>query len=732
MEVYLMFKKITIFVMVAVIFAFGTVAYGNVKQIQKQHPRIERVTKDNYIYSEGTMKHRLHVVHNRSGRAEVIDTLSWYDQINITIPNYYYNPGDTVVQTFKLVPDPARLIKVRGAFGEGGGTADFYVWEGRPGTTIGIPGEALDNRQWNVTGSAVADFEELDFTDNGVDTLELPWSPDPDPANRPFFDIGYIFSGTAGATEPNVWIDYNQTFFYDEINGNFLQPLTHSFMLTTTDDFIHFIAYGSGIDPIAQHVFEVIVKYYNGTSPFINSLTQLPNTWYTSGFNSITSKMMDADGSIANAWLFYQTQNSANPDSVMETSSEGDPGDIITYTFDIAGTFSAGDTITYWTKAVDNEGKSITSSPSSFVIKTPQNPTAEVLVVYENLDITFDKSISIPDFWEPVLDAVIQDSLGMQYEVWDVNDNRGIDRSIIDYSSFKTALAFGFGISNIPAQDWSTSDWKGFVESGKNLMIAAPDYLFDNNLPEQADYTAVPGDFIYDVLGCGVVHNDPEDANENSIGDDILFGLPGDPISDPWSGVNLPLQFNFTVFLDTVNYNDWAENNTMQNAATVFYGVSSGRGNGVRNINEWGGATLFLPFSLSAIADSTAQGRIPLPDAFKLLKQFFDYIPGGTAIDEPGIGAPLSYELQPNYPNPFNPSTTITYSIQKAGLVKLTIYNLLGEKVRTLVNTTQAADEYHIAWDGKNDAGINVASGVYIYKLSAGDFSDSRKMILMK
>ena len=93
---------------------------------------------------------------------------------------------------------------------------------------------------------------------------------------------------------------------------------------------------------------------------------------------------------------------------------------------------------------------------------------------------------------------------------------------------------------------------------------------------------------------------------------------------------------------------------------------------------------------------------------------------------------PTHFQLKQNYPNPFNPSTTIEYSIKKAGLVKITIYNLLGQKVRTLANTLQVPKIYRVTWDGKNDAGISVASGVYIYKLSAGDFTNSRKMILMK
>ncbi|HQU70642.1 MAG TPA: T9SS type A sorting domain-containing protein [Calditrichia bacterium] len=91
------------------------------------------------------------------------------------------------------------------------------------------------------------------------------------------------------------------------------------------------------------------------------------------------------------------------------------------------------------------------------------------------------------------------------------------------------------------------------------------------------------------------------------------------------------------------------------------------------------------------------------------------------------------FELAQNYPNPFNPSTHITYSLGKRAEVSLQVYNLLGQKVRTLVkNHNQVAGLYKIQWDGRDDDGRKVASGVYFYRLKAGDFIRSRKMMLVK
>jgi hypothetical protein len=94
---------------------------------------------------------------------------------------------------------------------------------------------------------------------------------------------------------------------------------------------------------------------------------------------------------------------------------------------------------------------------------------------------------------------------------------------------------------------------------------------------------------------------------------------------------------------------------------------------------------------------------------------------------------PTHYEISQNFPNPFNPVTTIRYGLPQAGRVSLKIYNLLGEEVAMLVNEEQKAAGYHVAiWNGKDGSGNAVASGVYVYRLHAENFSSSRKLALVK
>ena len=94
--------------------------------------------------------------------------------------------------------------------------------------------------------------------------------------------------------------------------------------------------------------------------------------------------------------------------------------------------------------------------------------------------------------------------------------------------------------------------------------------------------------------------------------------------------------------------------------------------------------------------------------------------------------APMRTELHQNYPNPFNPVTTIAYDLRAPAQVELTVYSVRGERIRRLVGRQQGAGRYTVTWQGVNDAGQPVASGVYFYKLVAGDYVNTRKMILLK
>jgi hypothetical protein len=108
-------------------------------------------------------------------------------------------------------------------------------------------------------------------------------------------------------------------------------------------------------------------------------------------------------------------------------------------------------------------------------------------------------------------------------------------------------------------------------------------------------------------------------------------------------------------------------------------------------------------------------------------------------IDNDGESNPVlennkaaAFKLERNFPNPFNPETVIKFNLPEASKVSLNVYNVLGQVVRTLVNEELPSGVHSVIWDGKNAQGFNVSSGVYFYRIKAGDFESTMRMTLLR
>ncbi|MCB1318793.1 MAG: T9SS type A sorting domain-containing protein [Leptospiraceae bacterium] len=119
------------------------------------------------------------------------------------------------------------------------------------------------------------------------------------------------------------------------------------------------------------------------------------------------------------------------------------------------------------------------------------------------------------------------------------------------------------------------------------------------------------------------------------------------------------------------------------------------------------------------------------------------YVPAAREMYESLIQAPVvgiadpaplaaAFELEQNYPNPFNPVTVIGYQLSVVSEVRLVVYNLLGQTIRTLVDARQAPGAYEVQWDGRDGQGMALGSGIYFYRLKVGNFAENRKMVLLK
>ncbi len=137
-------------------------------------------------------------------------------------------------------------------------------------------------------------------------------------------------------------------------------------------------------------------------------------------------------------------------------------------------------------------------------------------------------------------------------------------------------------------------------------------------------------------------------------------------------------------------------------------------------------SSITVGFALIA-AQSDAELQTSAQNAQIFWDNVLSGIPGQTQIS-----GPSGFRLAQNYPNPFNPSTTIEFTVPERSDVELLIYNTMGQKVKTLVLGPRNPGDYRIQWDGRNERGLAVSSGVYIYRLRVGKVTDSRKMIFMR
>jgi hypothetical protein len=115
------------------------------------------------------------------------------------------------------------------------------------------------------------------------------------------------------------------------------------------------------------------------------------------------------------------------------------------------------------------------------------------------------------------------------------------------------------------------------------------------------------------------------------------------------------------------------------------------------------------------------------------LEKTYQFFENPTSVDITGTDIPKAYSLAQNFPNPFNPTTRIQFAIPAKGHVSLKIYNVAGQLVRTLQDGVMDAGSHELTWDGSNNLGKSVASGVYFYKINAGDnYENMKKMVLLR
>ena len=212
-------------------------------------------------------------------------------------------------------------------------------------------------------------------------------------------------------------------------------------------------------------------------------------------------------------------------------------------------------------------------------------------------------------------------------------------------------------------------------------------------------------------------------------------------------GISFEVVYSPTTYVTPLSAEagDWVGNDVVffpnidTTAGKIGIGISRKAGQG--GVNGSGiVARILMRMSNSAIPgqDTTwlclenVQANDPEGNAIPFDLSNVTCVPLITDMEAAEINIPTAFSLRPNYPNPFNPSTTIRYDLPERAEVTIEIFDMLGRHVRTLIKQTQQPGHQSVIWDGRNEQGHEIASGVYIYRLRAGSFTQSHKMLLLR
>jgi len=336
--------------------------------------------------------------------------------------------------------------------------------------------------------------------------------------------------------------------------------------------------------------------------------------------------------------------------------------------------------------------------------------------------------------------STIQNSSG--HNIYLSESDANIQNNIIQNSSYNNGISMNNSSSPIIENNQILSNYDGIYIDGQS------DPTIDNNTINDHRYgiyssgstPLIQNNTITNSYYDGIYIRASTLVYSRTIsGNTITNNVTGIYLYGTGSGSNIPTieyntitsNSNYGIEIKSSYSNPIINNNNLYD--NVSYDVCLGNSNNIdAKYNWWGTVT-------------TAQmNSLPYPSDITKIYDYFDYSSYGIvqyeewlpdsiiAIDDSLVVKPINYNLFQNYPNPFNPLTKIKYSILKDSRVELTVYNIKGKLVKKLVDENKQSGNYYVTWDGTNEKGICVGSGVYFYQIKAGNNSIIKNMLFLK
>ncbi len=421
------------------------------------------------------------------------------------------------------------------------------------------------------------------------------------------------------------------------------------------------------------------------------------------------------DAGVASAILKYSTDGGTTWNDVAMTDNGDD-----TFTGVIPGQ-SAGTEVDYYIEATDVLGNVTTTSPFFYTI----------FQAVENRLFFYNAS----DYGS-FISGYYLGGVDMALDFWD-GHNYGPGSDLLYSNYYGVAEITGSGPSVI-----NNDAVRTFVEGGGHYVLTGDEWLGAQTGWVNTDYVA--GDFHYDILGIDADYNDINYAASGDQGGiSRLMPVAGDAISGAlydFLGDSLDFNYDPNYELGFSNWLDGVDAVAGVNVAYTGYDLTLDTlGNpqgttvyntGIYHTHNSGANVVFLAFDPLATNTSPSYYWIGFSDLSPLAASLEWAMALG--VDDPNTQLPSEFVLQGNYPNPFNPSTNIAFTMNARNNVNVTVYSLLGEKVATIHNGIMNAGSHEVTWNGLDSQGNSVASGMYIYQIAVGNDTYSGKMMLLK
>lgn len=379
----------------------------------------------------------------------------------------------------------------------------------------------------------------------------------------------------------------------------------------------------------------------------------------------------------------------------------------------------------YHVTAIDTDVPANESAPSEVVMGRLATHDMGILVVDQTRDGPGGPFMPSDE----QVDAFYSDLL-RDYHVqatWDHADSTAANRHLMDYDAgIYSTILWHTDVRDVNNVDSDTTTIRKFLDTGGNLWLTGWQVLAQLT-GDSNPYFRFPGDgFFSTVMGVDSART-TSSADQDFIGaQGVAGGFPSvdfdsamvHPIGGLYSTEVLLPPFDGSYSIYTYISSD--------GPGSPYHGLPVGVASSSTDCG-----LVFTDFPLYFLERDDAQAL-----AAAVMDLFEEPVGVG---DEKTARLPRSFSLSQNYPNPFNPSTTIAIDIPALSgdpaavqPVTLAIYDLRGHKVRTLIEGERRPGRYTVHWDGRDDRGRAVGSGVYLYRLEAGDYSETRKMVVLK